>query len=217
VILIPRRKTKVKFKRKIACIHLEPAGDVSNSLQPLCICPTRELVLGSHGSSGAYVCQVCWLYEPNSSIAIYEVYKKSKKIAEKKVPIVKEIKIEELEIELIEDIDLDVSEFLEDEDEELEVIKYKKRSKGTTKVSKKDYGDLTSECPYCGEFFENLSSHMATCEFAPSEKGLGARRGRRPKTPVEKKSGEEKGEICPYCGKTFIRLSRHKCKKAPKK
>ncbi len=218
MIPIPRRKTKIKFKRKIACIHLEPAGNVSNCLQPLCICSTRDLVIGSHGSSGAYVCQVCENYDPNSNVTINEVYKKSKKIAEKKIPIVKEIEVKELEVELLEDIDLDVSEFEEEEDEESKAIKYKKRSKGTSKVSKKEFSEmLTSECPYCGEFFEDLSAHKVICEFAPSKRESKATRGRKPKSPTEKPKDEHKGEVCPYCGKTFLRLSMHKCKKAPKK
>ncbi|MCK4282182.1 MAG: hypothetical protein KAX10_08710 [Candidatus Lokiarchaeota archaeon] len=218
MIFIPRRKTKIKFKRKIACIHLEPAGDVSNCLQPLCICSTRDLMLGSHGSSGAYVCQVCEDYDPNSNVTFNEVYKKSKKIAEKKIPIVKEIEIKELEVELLEDIDLDVSEFEEEEDEESKAIKFKKRSKGTSKGSKKEINEmLTSECPYCGEFFEDLSAHKAICEFAPSKSKMIKTRGRKPKPPTEKPKDEQKGEVCPYCGKTFLRLSRHKCKKAPKK
>jgi len=173
-------------------------------------------VLGSHGSSGAYVCQVCEYYEPNSNITINEVYKKSKKMAEKKVPIVKEVELKDLEAELLEDIDLDVSEF-EEEEEVATEIKYKKRSKGTSKVSKKEFKELTSECPYCGEFFEDLSAHKAICEFAPSERGIKALRGRKPIPPTEKPKDEQKGEVCPYCGKTFLRLSRHKCKKAPKK
>ncbi len=190
---------------------------MSNCLQPLCVCSSRDLVLGSHGSSGAYICQVCEYYDPNSNVTINEVYKKSKKIAEKKIPIVKEIEVKELEVELLEDIDLDVSEFEEEEDEELKVIKYKKRSKGTSKVSKKKISELlTSECPYCGEFFEDLSAHKAICEFAPSEREIKATRGRKPKPPTEKPKDEQKGEVCPYCGKTFLRLSRHKCKKAPK-
>lgn len=189
---------------------------MSNCLQPLCVCSSRELVLGSHGSSGAYVCQVCEYYEPNSNITINEVYKKSKKTAEKKIPIVKKVEIKELEAELLEDIDLDVSEF-EEEEERTKEIKYKKRSKGTSKVSKKEFGELTSECPYCGDFFEDLSAHMAICEFAPSKSKMIKTRGRKPKPPTEKSKDAQKGEVCPYCGKTFLRLSRHKCKKAPKK
>ncbi len=173
-------------------------------------------MLGSHGSSGPYVCQVCEYYDPNSNVTINEVYKKSKKIAEKKIPIVKEIEIKELEVELLEDIDLDVSEF-EEEEEGTKGIKYKKRSKGTSKVSKKTFRELTSECPYCGDFFEDLSAHKAICEFAPSKSKMKGARGRKPKPPTEKSKDAQKGEVCPYCGKTFLRLSRHKCKKAPKK
>jgi hypothetical protein len=191
-------------------------GDVSNALQPLCYCSARELVLGSHGSAGAFVCQVCRLYEPDGNVTINEVYKKSKKMAEKKVPLVKEVKHEEIELEF-EKIDLDVSEFEEEEEEEVEIIKYKKRSKGTAKpTSKKEYGELTSECPYCGDFFEDLSAHMAICEFAPSEKEMAGSNKTTSKGRMKKEADTQKGDVCPYCGKTFIRLSKHKCKKAPK-
>ena len=78
---IPRRKQKVKYSRKLACQHLEPKGDISNSLQPLCFCPERDLVLGTR----AYVCQVCSLYNPRSNISISEIYAESKKIAEKQI------------------------------------------------------------------------------------------------------------------------------------
>ncbi len=220
MIHIPRRKTKVKFKKKIACEHLEPLGDVSNSLQPLCYCEERDLVLGSHSTMGAFVCQVCDFYSPNGNTAVNEIYKKSKKMAEQKIPIVKEVKPEDLESEFEMEIDLDVSEFDEEDDEDAELTKFRKRSKGTGAASvKKEYGALTTECPYCGEYFEDLEGHMPVCEFAPSEEAVIARRGRKTKSAPAKKpaaSGETKGEVCPYCGKTFQRLARHKCKKAPK-
>lgn len=220
MISIPRRKAKVKFKKKIACENLEPLGDVSNSLQPLCYCAERDLVLGSHTTMGAFVCQVCWLYSPDGNVTAAEIYKKSKKMAEQKIPIVKEIEIKDVDLELEEQLELDTSEFDEIEEEESVPPKFRKRSKGSGKASiKKEYGDLTTECAFCGEFFENVEEHMLNCEFAPSEDAAIPRRGRKPKPAAPKAPSTEvgkAGEVCPYCGKTFQRLARHICKKAPK-
>ncbi|GAI64604.1 unnamed protein product, partial [marine sediment metagenome] len=55
-------------------------GDISNSLQPLCYCAERELVLGKK----AYVCQVCKIYI-QASKKISEVYEESRSEAEKKI------------------------------------------------------------------------------------------------------------------------------------
>ena len=77
---MPRRKTKIKYSRKNACKYLTPKGDISNSLQPLCYCPERDLVLGTK----AYVCQVCDLYSETKK-KITDVYQESKQEAEKKI------------------------------------------------------------------------------------------------------------------------------------
>ena len=74
---MPRRKQKIKYSRKIVCKHLEPKGNISNSLQSLCYCPARDLILGSR----AYVCQVCNIYDPaKTNRRFSEIYEESKKI-----------------------------------------------------------------------------------------------------------------------------------------
>ena len=122
---MPRRKQKVKYSRKLACQHLNPKGDISNSLQPLCYCPERDLILGTR----AYVCQVCYLYNPRSNVSISEIYAESKKTAEKQIKE-KKLELEDLEIEDIEieeDVDLSIDEF--EEEEEIQT-KYEKRKAG---------------------------------------------------------------------------------------
>ena len=179
----------------------------------------------------AYVCQVCNLYSPqSSSITISEVYEKSKNIAEKKI---KEKKLE-LKIDVVEKddtIDLSINEFEEDEEEI--PLKFEKRK--ATKASLEDEEDFTGvECPFCGEVYDDLPSHIRNCEFAPDDANISdimpskskkKRKKRTTKTATpkatpsgekgEKKSQEKK--ICPYCGKEFLRLGRHlkACSKRP--
>ena len=223
---IPRRKQKVKYSRKLACQHLEPKGDISNSLQPLCYCPERDLVLGTR----AYVCQVCSLYNPRSNISIAEIYAESKKIAEKQIKEKKlelaQVDIEDIELE--EDVDLSIDEF--EEEEEIQ-LKFEKRKAGKADVEDSDDEFAEVECPFCGELFDNLASHIRECEFAPEdvkiEEYLPSKPKKRkkkkgaPKASKEKPSktaGESKDKkACPYCGKEFIRLGRHlkSCSKRP--
>lgn len=204
---IPRRKQKIKYSRKLACKYLTPKGDISNSLQPLCYCPERDLVLGTR----AYVCQVCFLYsQTNKKIA--EVYDESRKIAEKKIKE-KKIELEEFEIAEIkadEEIDLSIDEF-EEEDEEIP-IKFEKRKAG--KEDSEEFGEI--ECPFCGELFEDLASHIQSCEFAPDDASiediLPAKKKRKKKSTTKaysNKTDTNKKQKCPYCGKEFIRLGRH--------
>jgi len=79
LIFIPRRKQKIKYSRKIACKHLTSMGDISNSLQPLCYCAERDLVLGIR----AYICQVCKRYI-QATKKVSEIYEESRREAEKK-------------------------------------------------------------------------------------------------------------------------------------
>ena len=80
MITIPRRKQKIKYSRKFACKYLEPIGDISNSLQPLCYCRERDLILGRR----AYVCQVCqWYSQIDRKFS--DIYEESRKIAEEKI------------------------------------------------------------------------------------------------------------------------------------
>ena len=222
VIAIPRRKQKIKYSRKVACKHLEPKGNISTSLQALCYCPARELILGTR----AYVCQVCAIYDPvKSNQRFSDVYEESKKLAEKKIRE-KEIKLEEFELgEIIsdEEIDLSIDEF-EEEDEEVP-LKFEKRKAGKADLEDSEIADIT-ECPFCGDFFENLASHIQSCEFAPDDASIEDIIPSKPKKKKRKKTSEtgEGGESkssekqkCPYCGKEFLRLGRHlnSCPKKP--
>lgn len=196
-------------------------GDISNSLQALCICPERDLVLGRR----AYVCQVCEIYDPGkSNRKIQEVYEESRKIAEKKI-LEKKIELEDFEIKELtgeEDIDLTIDEF-EEEDEE-EPLKFEKRKVDKDELSAEEFGNL--ECPFCGEMFEDLRSHIQSCEFAPDDVSIDdlipSRKKKKKKRPTASDSTEKKDEgkekqTCPYCGKEFIRLGRHlsSCPKKP--
>ncbi|MFW9901624.1 MAG: hypothetical protein ACFFDY_10070 [Candidatus Thorarchaeota archaeon] len=218
---MPRRKQKIKYSRKVACKHLEPKGNISSSLQALCYCPARDLILGTR----AYVCQVCALYDPvKSNNRFSDVYEESKKLAEKKIKE-KQIKLEEIELEQIisdEEIDISIDEFEEEEEET--PIKFEKRKAGKADLEDSDISDIT-ECPFCGDFFEDLASHIQSCEFAPDDASLEDILPSKPKKKKKKSSGksgedEEKStdkQKCPYCGKEFIRLGRHlnSCSKRP--
>jgi hypothetical protein len=205
---IPRRKQKVKYSRKLACKYLTSKGDISNSLQPLCFCPERDLVLGTR----AYVCQVCILYSQTNK-KISEIYDESRKVAEKKIKD-KKIKLEEFEIAEIkadEEIDLTIDEF-EEEDEEIP-LKFEKRKAGKADIEdSEEFGEI--ECPFCGELFEDLASHIQSCEFAPDDASIEdvlparAKKKKKKKAEPDEAVPKEK-QKCPYCGKEFVRLGRH--------
>jgi len=228
VIIIPRRKQKVKYSRKFACKHLQPKGDIANSLQPLCYCPERDLVLGTR----AYVCQVCYLYTPQSNVAISDVFAESKKIAEKKIKE-KELELEEItleEVELEEDVDLSIDEFEEEEEEIQEKFEKRKAGKLEAEKGEKEFAEV--ECPFCGEMFDDLRSHLQECEFAPEDIDIRDYLPSKPKKKRKKKKGTAKASsskekanassskektACPYCQKEYIRLGRHikACPKRP--
>ena len=138
-LTIPRKKQKIKFARKFACKHLTSMGDIANSLQSLCYCPERDLILGKK----AYVCQVCTLYvQTNQKVS--EVYEESRKGAEKKI---KEKKIELEAFELAElkvenDLDLTIDEF-EEEDGEVP-LKFEKRKVGKEEIEDSEF-DLSTQ------------------------------------------------------------------------
>ena len=214
---IPRKKQKIKFARKFACKHLTSMGDIANSLQPLCYCPERDLILGKK----AYVCQVCTFYVQISQ-KVSEVYEESRKGAEKKI---KEKKIELEAFELAElkvdnDLDLTIDEF-EEEDEEVP-LKFEKRKVGKDQVEDSD--EFTEvECPFCGELSGDLRSHLPNCEFAPADVNIAdimptKKKKRKPKTTVAPGEKSKEKQVCPYCGKEFVRLGRHltSCPKKPK-
>lgn len=216
---MPRRKQKIKYSRKIVCKHLEPKGNISNSLQSLCYCPTRDLTLGSR----AYVCQVCALYDPaKNNRRFSEIYEESKKIAEKKIKE-REIKLEAFEIAEItsdEEVDLTIDEFEEEEEEA--PLKFEKRKAGKAELDdSEEFGEAT-ECPFCGDFFADLVSHIPNCEFAPDDASIEDVLPSKPKKKRKKTTGngetsDAEKQKCPYCGKEFLRLGRHlnSCPKKP--
>ena len=219
---MPRRKQKIKYSRKIVCKNLEPKGNIGNSLQSLCYCVARDLILGSR----AYICQVCELYDPSkSSRRFSEVYEESKKIAEKKIKE-KEIRLEEFEIAEItseDEIDLSIDEF-EEEDEEAP-LKFEKRKVGKVDLEDSEELEGSTECPFCGDFFVDLTSHIQNCEFAPDDASLEDIIPSKPKKKRKKVTTESRSKddtttdkkVCPYCGKEFVRLGRHisSCPKKP--
>jgi hypothetical protein len=218
---MPRRKQKIKYSRKIVCKNLEPKGDISNSLQSLCYCVARDLTLGSR----AYVCQVCTLYDPGKNNQRFsDLYEESKKRAENKIKE-RQIRLEEFELAEIrsdEEIDLSIDEF-EEEDEEAP-LKFEKRKAGKVDLEDSDEFADTTECPFCGEFFADLTSHIQNCEFAPDDASIDDILPSKPKKKRKKgrkssqgKSTSANKKACPYCGKEFIRLGRHlsACPKKP--
>ena len=189
-------------------------GDISNSLQPLCKCVERDLVLGKK----AYVCQVCALYV-QTNLRVSDVYEESRKGADKKI---KEKKIELEAFELAElavdsELDLTIDEF-EEEDEEVS-SKFEKRKVGKDEID--DSEEFSSECPFCGELFGDLRSHLTNCEFAPDDasiKDIMPKKTKKKKKPTAASGKETKEkQACPYCKKEFVRLGRHitSCPKRP--
>ena len=213
---IPRKKQKIKFSRKFACKHLTPMGDIANSLQPLCYCVERDLVMGKK----AYVCQVCSLYVQTNQ-RVSDVYDESRKGAEKKI---KEKKIELEAFELAElaadnELDLTIDEF-EEEDEEIS-LKFEKRKVGKDGIDDSEEF-INIECPFCGELFDDLRSHLLNCEFAPDDASIEdimpSKTGKKKKKPTAASgTGTKKKQVCPYCKKEFVRLGRHitSCPKRP--
>ena len=205
---IPRKKQKMTFARKFACKHLTSLEDISNSLQPLCYCTERDLVLGKK----AYVCQVCVQYVQTNK-RFSDVFEDSRKGAEKKI---KEKKIELEAFELAElavesELDLTIDEFEED-DEEVS-LKFEKRKVGKDQID--DSEEFTPmECPFCAEVFDDLRSHLPNCEFAPDDASIAdimpskSRKKKKKPTAISGKGTKDK-QACPYCKKEFIRLGRH--------
>ena len=192
-------------------------GDIANSLQPLCYCPERDLILGKK----AYVCQVCTLYAQTSQ-KVSDVYEESRKGAEKKIKE-KKIELEAFELEELKadnDLDLTIDEFEEEEDEEVP-LKFEKRKLAKDEVE--DSEEFTEvECPFCGELFDDLRSHLQNCEFAPDDASIEdimPTRRKKKKSKPKSASGTDSKEkqVCPYCGKEFVRLGRHltSCPKKP--
>ncbi len=175
----------------------------------------------------AHICQVCYLYvQEKSNLSIDDVFIESKKIAEKKIKEKAELfKLEEIQID--EDLDLSTDEFNEDDD--ALPIKFEKRKIGKGEIEdSEEFAEV--ECPFCGEIFDDLTSHIKNCEFAPDDASiddirptrLKKRKKRKKPSATTKSEPADKTEIkekkkCPHCGKEFIRLGRHlnSCKKNP--
>jgi hypothetical protein len=190
-------------------------------LQSLCYCPTRDLILGTR----AYVCQVCKQYDPaKNNRKFSEVYDESQKIAEQKIKE-KKIELEEFELASIKEevgIDLTIDEF-EEFDEEVP-LKFEKRKAGKADLEDDDF--QRQECPFCGDFYDDLPSHVRDCELAPDDVSADdlapmKKKKKKKKKPTKKtgtgvKSTAEKKK-CPHCGKEFLRLGRHlnSCPKKP--
>lgn len=191
-------------------------GDIANSLQPLCYCPERDLILGKK----AYVCQVCTLYAQTNQ-KVSDIYEESRKGAEKKIKE-KKIELEAFELEELKsdnDLDLTSDEFEEEEDEEVP-LKFEKRKLAKDEVE--DSEEFTEvECPFCGELFDDLRSHLQNCEFAPDDASiediLPKKKKKKSKSKSASGTNNKEKQVCPYCGKEFIRLGRHltSCPKKP--
>ena len=211
---IPRKKQKMTFARKFACKHLTSMGDISNSLQPLCYCGERDLVLGKM----AYTCEVCSLYVQTNQ-RTSDVYEESRKGAEKKI---KEKKIELEAFELAElavesELDLTIDEF--EEEDEVTSRKFEKRKAGKDQIDNSD--EFSLECPFCAELVGDIRSHLAECEFAPEDASIAdimPSRKKKKKSTATSGKGTKAKQACPYCKKEFVRLGRHltSCPQRPK-
>ena len=150
------------------------------------------------------------------------MFEESQKIAEQKIRE-RQIELEEFELAAIkseEGIDLSIDEF-EELDEDVS-SKFEKRKAG--KADLEDTEELQSECPFCGEIYGDLASHIQDCELAPEDASIEdviPKKKKKKKKPTQgsgtgKKSTAEK-QKCPYCGKEFQRLGRHlnSCPKKP--
>ena len=186
-------------------------------MQALCYCPTRNLILGTR----AYVCQVCKLYDPGKNTRRFsDVYDESQKIAEQKIKE-KQTELEEFELANIKKdngIDLSIDEF--DEADDVAPLKFEKRKAGKADSDTEDFQGI--ECPFCGDIYDDLASHIRDCDLAPDDASIAdilpQKKKKKPKgkAGTTAKSTKEK-QICPHCGKGFLRLGRHlnSCPKKP--
>jgi predicted RNA-binding Zn-ribbon protein involved in translation (DUF1610 family) len=151
------------------------------------------------------------------------MYDESQKIAEQKIKE-KQIELEEFELAAIkreEGIDLSIDEF--DEPDEEAPSKFEKRKVGKADLA--DTEELASlECPFCGDIYDDLTSHIQDCELAPEDVSIEdilPDRKKKKKKTTKATGGAKKSttvkQKCPYCGKEFQRLGRHlnSCPKKP--
>ena len=100
--------------------------------------------------------------------------------------------------------------------------KFEKRKAGKADSDTEDFQGI--ECPFCGDIYDDLASHLRDCDLAPDDASIEdilPKKKKKKKKPGGKagtsgKSTKEK-QICPHCGKGFLRLGRHlnSCPKRP--
>jgi len=162
------------------------------------------------------------LYSPaKNNRSFSEVFEESKKIAEKKIKDseTKEGEFYIADVTTDDEIDLTIDEFEEEIEEEPK--KFEKRKAGKFELD--DTEEIAEvECPFCGELFDDLKSHIRDCEFAPDDANISdilpkTKKKRKKKVGTTGEKKEVKTTDCPYCGKSFQRLGRHlnSCKKKP--
>ena len=111
----------------------------------------------------------------------------------------------------------------EEADEEIP-LKFEKRKAGKADLA--DTEDFAgTECPFCGDIYSDLASHIRDCELAPDDasiEDLIPKKKKKKKKAPGKKTGTggastKEKKACPYCGKEFLRLGRHlnSCSKKP--
>ncbi|MHA1821567.1 MAG: hypothetical protein ACTSU2_12840 [Promethearchaeota archaeon] len=115
------------FLNKNACVYLKSMNKVSNSLQPLCYCEKRDLVLGRT----AVVCSVCKFYTPSEK-KLDELYRADAEVSDSSIWVATEDFYE-----YAGDIDVDEDELVdEEEDEEEEDEQRGRKSKRKSKKEK---------------------------------------------------------------------------------
>ena len=110
----------------------------------------------------------------------------------------------------------------EEADEQIP-LKFEKRKAGKADLADtEEFAD--TECPFCGEVFSDLTTHIRDCELAPDDasiEDLVPKKKKKKKAPGKKtgtkRASTSEKKACPYCGKEFIRLGRHlnSCSKKP--
>ncbi|MHA1150575.1 MAG: hypothetical protein ACTSR8_20335 [Promethearchaeota archaeon] len=146
-------------------------------------------------------------------------------MAEKKIKERGKIEIDLEKILVDDEIDLSTDEF-EEEEEDIS-LKFEKRKAGKEDIEdSEEFAEV--ECPFCGELFDDLASHIRECEFAdddvsiddilPKKKKKKRRTSSSTSAASRKRTTQKaEGRPCPYCGKPYTRLGRHikACKKRP--
>jgi hypothetical protein len=138
-----KKSTAQDLDKTNACIHLKSLNTVSNSLQPLCECVKRDLILGKT----AVICSVCEFYKKTSS-TIGEMYL-ADELGEEDIlwndedfyDVIKEREVTGDTFDFEESTELYTDEDEEDEEEEEEEKPKRKRKKKTKKKDEEDDDD----------------------------------------------------------------------------